>query len=73
MLVKFEIFRGEKMWCARALGESIFTQGKTLDELMTNISDATLLHFEGRIPKKEPINILTLSESTIKYAKAATS
>ncbi|MEO3404065.1 2-oxoisovalerate dehydrogenase [Mucilaginibacter sp. CAU 1740] len=37
---------------ARAMGESIFTQGDTLDELKTNIRDAVHCHFdEDKLPK----------------------
>ena len=37
---------------ARALGESIFTQGDTLDEIKKNIKDAVNCHFdEGKKPK----------------------
>lgn len=31
---------------ARALGESIFTQGESIEELRTNIRDAVDCHFE---------------------------
>ena len=33
-------------YTARALGESIFTEGDTLDELKTNIREATICHFD---------------------------
>lgn len=37
---------------ARAIGESIFTEGDSLDELRTNIREAVLCHFdEGKAPK----------------------
>lgn len=32
---------------ARALGESIFTQGNTREELLRNIRDAVQCHFES--------------------------
>ena len=36
---------------ARALGQSIVTQGDTWDELKANVRDATLCHFdEGKAP-----------------------
>ena len=31
---------------ARALGESIFTEGETLEELRRNVRDAVQCHFE---------------------------
>ena len=33
-------------YCARALGESIFTEAETLDDLRRNIRDAVDCHFE---------------------------
>lgn len=33
-------------YCARALGESIFTQGDTWEELRAHVLEATSLHFE---------------------------
>ena len=39
-------------YSARALGESIFTEGDTLDELKRNIRAAVECHFEdGQAPK----------------------
>jgi hypothetical protein len=38
-------------FCARALGESIFTEAETLDELRCNIRDAVACHFnDGEAP-----------------------
>ena len=37
---------------ARAIGESIFTEGDSLEELRANIKDAVYCHFdEGKAPK----------------------
>ena len=33
-------------YAARALGESIFTEAETLDELRTNVRSAVACHFE---------------------------
>jgi predicted RNase H-like HicB family nuclease len=33
-------------WTARALGESIFTEGDSLDELKVNIKEAVACHFD---------------------------
>lgn len=38
-------------YTARALGESIFTQGENLDELKLNIRDAVHCHFDAETPK----------------------
>lgn len=39
-------------YSARALGESIFTQAESIEELHRNIKDAVLCHFEaGKAPR----------------------
>src|SRR6266516_8154506 len=39
-------------YAAKALGESIFTEADTLDELHANVRDAVRCHFEeGKAPK----------------------
>jgi hypothetical protein len=39
-------------YAAKALGESIFTEADTLDELHVNVRDAVRCHFdEGKAPK----------------------
>jgi len=67
MLVKIETYNDGEFWCARGIGEDIFTQGKTLDELHKNIKEAVAAHF-GDID--ESLTILTLSEETLESAKA---
>lgn len=67
MLVKMETYFDGEFWCARGIGEDIFTQGKSLDELYENIKEAVAAHF-GEI--REPITILTLSEVKLEDAKA---
>ena len=38
-------------YCARGLGESIFTEAETLDDLRRNIRDAVACHFDdGKAP-----------------------
>jgi predicted RNase H-like HicB family nuclease len=70
MLVKVETYFDGKFWCARGIGEDIFTQGNTLDELYQNIKEAVSLHFSEA---DEPITILTLSEMRLEDAKAPAS
>jgi len=62
MLVKFEVYSDGESWCARGIGVSIFTQGKTLDELMENIKEASSLHFEDLLEAGEELKILSISE-----------
>lgn len=49
MLVKIEAYFDGEYWCARGTREDIFTQGKTLDELMENVKEAVSLHFEDQL------------------------
>jgi len=65
ILVKFEIYSDGKYWCGRGIGVDIFTQGKTLDDLMVNIREAVELHFEEELGKGESIRILTISETEV--------
>ena len=46
MQVKIEPYHDGESWCARGIGEDIFTQGRTLGELLENIKEAVELHFE---------------------------
>ncbi len=73
MLVKFEIYNDGEYWCARGIGEDIFTQGKTLDELNENINEAVLVHFEGRVVEGEEIRILSISETKVDNLAKVTS
>lgn len=68
MLVKIEAYFDGEYWCARGIGEDIFTQGKTLDELHSNIKEAVAVHFGDTA---EPITVLTLSEVKLADAKAS--
>ena len=72
MLVKIEAYFDGEYWCARGIGADIFTQGKTLDELMENVKEAVSLHFEDQLEKGETLNILLLSETEVKGASKIT-
>jgi predicted RNase H-like HicB family nuclease len=50
MLVKIEVYNDGEFWRARGIGEGIFRQGQTLDELYANIEEAVSVHFEDREP-----------------------
>ncbi len=62
MLVKLEVYNDGEYWCACGIRKDVFTQGKTLDELMNNIKEAVEVHFTELLEKGEEIKILTLSE-----------
>ncbi|MBL7119504.1 MAG: type II toxin-antitoxin system HicB family antitoxin [Dehalococcoidia bacterium] len=70
MLVKIETYFDGEFWCARGIGEDIFTQGNTLDDLYQNIKEAVSVHCDEI---DEPITILILSEVKLANAKASTS
>ena len=72
MLVKAEVYHDGESWCARGIGEDIFTQGATVDALFENIREAIGLHFEGRVPPSE-VDILIVSELKLTHAPAASS
>ena len=65
MLVKFELYKDGKHWCARGIGVDIFTQGKTLDNLMSNLKEAVELHFEDDLKRGEEVKILSISEMEV--------
>ena len=72
MLVKIEVYHDGKFWCARGIGEDIFTQGQTADELFHNIKEAVALHFQDGTEPVD-IDILVVSELKLKHVPAATS
>jgi hypothetical protein len=73
MLVKFEIYNDGKDWCARGIGVDIFTQGKTMDELVKNLREAVEVHFEDQLHTGEEIKILSISEIEVRPFVEATS
>jgi len=66
MLVKVETYFDGKDWCARGIGEDIFTQGRTLDEVTKNIKDAVAIHYEDKLRQDKSISILILFETEVK-------
>jgi len=47
-------------WTARALGESIFTEADTMEELRVNVRDAVSCHFDpGSVPAVIRLHIVT--------------
>ncbi|UUX93222.1 type II toxin-antitoxin system HicB family antitoxin [Methanoplanus endosymbiosus] len=72
MLIKFNIYRDGEFWCARGIGTDIFTQGKSLDELMQNINEAVELHYEDNINDGEDITVVSLTEFQVgSFAKVS--
>ncbi len=69
-MVKFDIYFDGEFWCARGWDADIFTQGETLDELMSNLREATELHFEESLDQGESLHLLILSEMEISRVPA---
>jgi len=70
MLVKIEAYYDGEFWCARGIGEDIFTQGETFDELIENIKEAVILHFDDVKPLPD---VLLISEVKLSDAIPAAS
>lgn len=45
-MIKVEIYHDGDFYCARCLAFDIFSQGKTLDEVVENIKESIVLYFE---------------------------
>ena len=72
MLVKMEVYHDGEFWCAKGIGQDIFTQGRTVDEVFQNIKEAVATHFENGSEPLE-IDILVVSEMELKHAPATSS
>jgi hypothetical protein len=70
MLVKVEAYHDGKFWCGRGIGADFFTQGKTLDELMKNVTEAASLHFEEALQRGETLDVLVMSHTEVRRGKA---
>jgi len=71
MLVKMEVYHDGEFWCAKGIGQDIFTQGHTVNEVYQNIKEAVATHFENGSEPVE-IDILVVSELKLKQAPAPT-
>lgn len=71
MLVKIEVYNDGESWCGRGIGEGIFTQAQSVDELYANIKEAVALHFENGSNPVD-IDILVVSELKLSHAPAVT-
>jgi len=59
-MIKAEIYFDGKYYCARCLDIDVFTQGKTIDEVVDNLKEAVSLHLENEnLPET---SILTMME-----------
>ena len=67
-MLKIEAYYDGEFWCARGIGEDIFTQGRPFEDLLENVKEAVALHYEGAT---EPPEVLLLSEVRLADAKVA--
>lgn len=72
MLVQVDIFQDEDgRWCAEGVGHGIATQGRDLDDLMSNIREACELHFEEELAAGKTIDLLVTAKLELNGAAAA--
>lgn len=45
-MIKADIYHNGEFYCARCLDFDVFTQGKTLNEVIGNLKEAVHLHFQ---------------------------
>jgi hypothetical protein len=60
MLVKLEAYYDGEFWCGRGIGASVFTQGKTFEELLENVKEAVARHLEEELGEGATFQILIL-------------
>lgn len=65
MLVTFEVTYTDGWWSAsaHALENAIYTQGKSIGELIDNILEATPLHYTEELEAGERITVITRYQS----------
>ena len=59
--IKADIYFDGEYWCARCFGIDVFTQGKSLDQLVRNLKEAVTLHLGSHSRKYYP-SIISLME-----------
>jgi predicted RNase H-like HicB family nuclease len=74
-IIQVHIYKGEKYYVAECLDLPVVTQGKTLDELASNLKEAVALQLEGENPADfdlapEPSILANLELEVKAYAKA---
>jgi len=74
-IIQVHIYKGEKYYIAECLDLPVVTQGKTLDELVSNLKEAITLQLEGENLSDfdlvaEPSVLANLEVDSSAYAKA---
>jgi predicted RNase H-like HicB family nuclease len=66
-MIKAEIYFDGEYYCARTLDMDVFTQGKTVDEVMKNLREAVDLHLEEeKLPESSVLTMMELKPTPIK-------
>jgi predicted RNase H-like HicB family nuclease len=55
-IIKAEIYHDGEYYCGKCLDFDVFTQGKTLDDVVANLKEAIQLHLED-----EPRDVLQVA------------
>ena len=74
-IIQVHIYKGEKYYIAECLDLPVVTQGKTLDELVSNLKEAITLQLEGENLSDfdlvaEPSVLANLEVDSSAYVKA---
>ena len=74
-IIQVHIYKGEKYYIAECLDLPVVTQGKTLDELISNLKEAVALQLEGEDLANfdlvaEPSIMANIEVDSLIYAKA---
>jgi len=74
-IIQVHVYKGDKYYIAECLDLPVVTQGKTLDELITNLKEAIELQLEGENPAdfdlaSQPSILANLEINSSVYAKA---
>ncbi|MDP2736834.1 MAG: type II toxin-antitoxin system HicB family antitoxin [bacterium] len=74
-IIQVHIYQGEKYYIAECLDLPVVTQGKTLDELISNLKEAVGLQLEGENLANfdlvaEPSIMANIEVDSLIYAKA---
>lgn len=66
-IIKAEIYFDGEYYCAKTLDIDVFTQGKTIDEAISNLREAVALHLEDEVgyDLKCPSSILAMMEVAV--------
>lgn len=65
-MIKAEIYFDGEHYCARTIDIDVFTQGKTLDEVMENLREAVSLHLEEeKLPESSILTMMELKPTKV--------